>query len=314
MAPDKENALDNEQDGKTAAESSSSTTAKVTYRYNALPLQHKGPAPRKKAAPRMGRGQEKDIHTAVRFGEATEGTAAGLDIQDASLMGSQIAADNDDGKARRSGEGSKVRQLLASLKAIAKQQKQNFGRDAAEEETAPFTAVQVAQLNYKSDGKGNFYTDSCAECLFSATFTVDGVRRLQFHVDINRYLLNLTQAQWEAFQRMLRAVENEFEYSGWGRKRGCGGDEDLTGFRGGGGGGGCVIKRALTCLLETTPKLGVNVGAIRFSTCVGARPLYLKRMPENSRQADLNLTGCLDSRILRGLRQLKIDKRGAGDV
>lgn len=265
---------------------------------------------RKLVAPR--KAPSGDIYTAVRFGEPTEGTAAGLDIQDASLVVVADSLPEDEGEepritsADRSRRSKRVRTLLSSLKEIAERQKQTLQK-AAETETHPFSAHQVARLSYKTDGKGNFYSDSCgAQCSFSVNFTVDGLRRLQFQLDINRHLLNLTQGQWESFQRLLRSV-NELEYAGWekdrrrtGARRDCYGDDDED-FEGVGGVGCCVIKRALACLLKTTPKLGVNVGAIKFNTCVGARPVYLSRMAEGVSSNLLDLTECIDPRILQRL-------------
>lgn len=314
-----------------------SSSNKVAFRYHPLPLQQKRPPPasvsgdlipkpniaavprRKKTAVRNNNKKPPvdDVYTAVRFKEQTEGTAADLDIQDASLTGDTgTEADDDDGDRSGGRIVKRRRTLLSSLKQIAEKQKRTL-KQAAEVETSPFSFNQIAQLNYKSDdnGKGKFYSDSCAQCSLSVTFTVDGLRRLQFHVEINRHLLNLTQAQWECFRKLLHSLD-EYEYKGWdGRRKGGGGggalhyeedeEEEEDNERravGGGNDSCCLIKRALNCLLKTTPKLGVNVGAIKFSTGVGAKPAYLKRMPENL-IPNLDLTESIDARILKKLEE-----------
>lgn len=332
---------------KRDAENDKNNNNKIGYRYNALSLQFKGPAVpanvqgKSKPGPKRKRKQiapkkqdKQDIYTAVRYADETEGTSEEIDIEDASLV---MAKDQKLEEEEIPANNQKTEQktnLLSALEEIAERQKerqrlQSLQR-AALTETRPFTAHQVAKLNYTTDGKGNFYSDSCgAQCSFAVTFTVDGMRRLQFPVDINRHLLHLTQDQWKSFHRMLRAVEC-FEYNGWEKKssRMIGGrvtpeeyyddeDEGVGDFVGrgrSGGGGCCVIKRALTCLLRTTPKM-TNVGGIKFSTCVGAKPVYLKRMPEEEEREvlKLNLTGCLDERILKRLEEEVEMRRGGND-
>lgn len=270
-------------------------TGSVAFRYEALPLQHKRgaghdkPISKKRGRKPKTKQKEEEIHTKVRFQEQTEGTALGMDIQDASMVKEQLdTPQQNPGKSKRS--------LIESLEEILGQRRREAAEDATE--VNAFSFNKVMKLSHELDEKGKFYSDSCGRCALEVEFTVDGQRRLQFDVDINRHLLDLTQDQWESFQRLMQSV-NKFEYSGWTRSGGGffpGHEEE--------GRNCCIIKKTLNLLLKTTPKLGVNVGAIRHSTGIGTRPVFLRTIPDGHGPPKLDLTECIKPEILARMEEI----------
>lgn len=281
----------------------------VAFRYGPLPLQHKkgaevaaaegekeiGQQPRGRKRgrkPKKKNEQEEEIHKKVRFREQTEGTARGMDIQDASMVEEQ-------GDEIRQKAGKSKRSLIESLEEILGQRR----REAAEEATEvnAFSFNKVMRLSCERDGKGKFYSDSCGgRCALAMEFTAEGQRRLQFDVDINRHLLDLTQDQWESFQRLMQSVD-KFEYSGWTTRSGGGffpTVEEEEGVN------CCIIKRTLNLLLKTTPKLGVNVGAIKHSTGIGTRPVFLRTIPEGHGPPKLDLSECIKPEVLKRMEAI----------
>lgn len=344
---------------------------KKTFRYNPLPLEHKGhPAElksnnKKNSQKRKRKGAAtEDIYTMVRFEEETEGTAANLDIQDASMLLSQKERE-DKGTTKGVPTRNKTRSLLSKLEEISAHKKrlaegvsaeqpsttsvdanldiQNASKISPQKEEGDegtttvvsprtrstrllnrlheksaqrarmseggsseqastsstakrFSFHQTTKLSYKKDDKGNFYSDSCGLCAMSVDVNVDGMRRLRFDVDdedAKRYFLDLTQDQWETFERLMQRLD-KFEFSGWAKEQAVQeASEDC-----------CAIRRTLYCLLRTTPKLGVNVGAIRCSSGVGAKPVYLRRAPEEENRPETDLSKCIDPLVLKRMEEL----------
>lgn len=269
-----------------------SSVPKVAYRYNALPLQRKGAELKKVGEPvkKKGRGRQRkaaataadDIYTMVRFVEPSEGTAADVSIDDTTILNVEEA----DGEESSSGPSTGLNPSRDPLPLS--DQLKNFMEEAERQNegssVSSFSYSKITRLAYERDAKGNFYSDCCPRCDLTVEFTLDGRRNLRFDMDVNRYLLHLTEDQWASFLNLLQRVDT-FEYADRGKEA----EESC-----------CVIKRVLGCLLRTTPKLGVNTGAIKVGAGVGAKPVYLKRPTEGAAQPSsfLDLTPGINADIL----------------
>lgn len=276
------------------SERRTSPRIKVAFRYNALPLQHKGPevkemggtTKRKRGRPKKLPGAE-DIYTKVRFEEKSKGFAADLNIEDTGSL-SMDEAEEESGAPTEPMSTHRPPITEQVKKFMAEAERLNDGTSANS-----FSYSKITKLVHERDDKGNFYSDCCPRCDLTVDFTVNGMRNLRFDMDINRYLLHLTENQWTSFMNLLQRVE-KFEYTTLAKDQ----QEQSC----------CVIKRVLTVLLKMTPKLGVNTGVIRSSTGVGARPIYLRRPPDDSFPS-LDLTQCINTEILGRLEDLVTQRR-----
>lgn len=275
---------------------------KKVFKYNTLPLENKKacntakPKPVRKSKRKVATGQKDDIYTCVRYEESNDSTIEDYLIEnppDESLLVEPSTSGSAPSKVIReetipSNSLNSGRLIMEQLKQFTNEVALEHPQKSVSRAFSAFSFNKITRLVYEKDDKVQFYSDVCPRCELNVEFHIGGLRSVRIDVELSRYVLNMTEGQWKSFLALLEAIE-EFHYpvKEIGKPRSeC-----------------CVIQKLLGCLLETVPKVGVNLGVVKENKGIGSVPIYVPK-PSADNVPRLDLTCCIDEGILEKLKTL----------